>query len=993
MAPQQVEQFVTRELESVLTAATGVTDVRSSSDIGLSVINVEFDWGVDPYTARQIVQERISLVQDRLPREVSPKLGPIASLLGQIAIVGMWSNDGTTDPIQLRSLADWDVKQRLQNLDGISQIVTMGGGRKQYQVLVDFHNIHKYEVTIGEIEEALEESNVNVAGGFVYRAHQEMIVRGIGQIQSVEDLENVVVRQSGNRPVLLKQVARVVQDSGVKRGDSTVNGRDAVVLTIQKQPDSDTRELTRRIEKEVDVIRSGLPEDVEIEVTYQQREFIDFSIHNVVDSLRDGAILITIILFIFLFNFRTTFITLTAIPVSILVTAIVFHLFDLSINVMTLGGIAVALGELVDDAIVDVENIYRRLRYNAKSDDPQPILRVVFEASREVRSAIWLSTLLVIVVFLPLFALSGIEGRLFQPLGIAYIVSILASTVVSLTVTPVLSYYLLGKFPVKFKSKDSFVLAFLKKLATPVVWFSMTPLGMVMATAVLVISGLLSTLMILNIGKDFLPPFDEGSLQLNLMAEPGTSLKTSRELASVAEKELQHLVADKEHPDRPIRFFTNRTGRAEDDEHVMGVNISEIVLSLNSESSMSSAELRHEIEHAVEDLPSVETELEQPIAHLISHLLSGVNAQIAIKVFGNDLQELRGIAEDIKAAIADLDGIAPPVIEQQQLVPQLQITVKREQLARYGVSSKFVTDLVETAMRGKSVSKIYEGRKTFDLVIRFEETYRNNFRLLNRLPIELPDGRRILLSELALIEEGVGPNTIKRDNNQRRIVVRVNTTERDLGSAVAEIQTRISERVELQKGYYVEYGGQFEAQQEATRRLFWLGMISIFVVFLIIYSAFPSARISLQILLAIPAAFVGGVFALKLTQQTLSVAAMVGFISLGGIAARNGLLLIGTYLDLHKSEGFTREMILHGSLERLAPVLMTTLTTGIGLVPMVIGGHLPGREILFPVATVILGGLISSTIAEYTLRPGLFFYLSRRAAQRIVDRREDIEVL
>lgn len=981
MAPEEVEQLVTFPIENALNGANGVLNVRSSSDIGLSVVNIEFDWGTDVFRARQTVQERLSLVSDRLPEDVQPKLGPISSLLGQIVLIGLWSEDGTTDPIQIRTLADWNIRPRLRNIPGVSQVITMGGGRLQYQVLVDLHRMHQFEVSLDEIQTALAASNLNVTGGYVDRNSQENLIRGIGRIQSIADIEAVVVKQQEGRPVLLRQVADVREGAQIKRGDSSVNGKDAVVLTIQKQPDADTRQVTQGIEDALDELRASLPPDVKIEITYQQREFVDFAIRNVAEALRDGAILVVIILFLFLLNVRTTFITLTAIPLSILITALVFRFFGLSINVLTLGGIAVAMGELVDDAIVDVENIFRRLRLNAASDQPRAVMGVIYDASVEVRNSIILSTVLVMVVFAPLFALTGMEGRLFTPLGIAYIVSILASTLVSLTVTPALSYFLLGGIGAK-QERDSWFLRGLKSMMRPVIRISLRARGLTVILAMAVFGFVASVLILLNMGGNFLPPFDEGAAQINFFTRPGTSLSTSREISLVADQRLLPLLMDEENPDGLIRYFTCRTGRAEEDEHVMGVNVSEYVLSLNAESGVSRTELIQKLSDAVQEIPGVETEVEQPIAHLIVHLLSGVNAQIAIKIFGNDLEELRAKAEQVKTAIEDVPGIAPPTIEQQQITPQYRIEIKRDRLAYYGMSAASIQNFVETALNGQIVTEIVDQQKTIDLMLRFSDVYRTNIEDLHRLPLELPNGQRILLGDVAKIYRGGGPSAINREDGRRRMVVRVNTAGRDLSSVVADIKSRVAD-VPMSEGYYVTYGGQFEAQESANQRITWLSMLAILVVAVILYSAFPSISIVSQLLFSLPTAFIGGVLALVISGQSMSVAAMVGFISLGGIAARNGLLLISTYIERLPEEGFTQEMILAGSLDRLAPVLMTAFTTGLGLVPLVIGGSLPGKEILFPVATVILGGLITSTFCEFLIRPGLFFFFSQSAAQRL----------
>jgi CzcA family heavy metal efflux pump len=929
------------------------------------------------------VQERIAVALDQLPDGIRPQMGPQSSLLGQIMLIGMWSKDGTTKSMELRTLADWVVRQRLKKIPGISQVIAMGGGRKQFHVLVDPHLLHQYEVSLAEVKQGLADSNLNVTGGYLQNESVELLARGIGRLQDAHDIRRVVVKSLPERPVLMRDVARVIEAPQPKRGDSSVNGKRAVVLTIQKQPGFDTRALTEEINTALAELREGLPPDVVLEPTYQQREFIDFSVQNVVEALRDGAILVVLVLFFFLLNFRTTFITLTAIPLSILTTALVFNWFGLSINVMTLGGIAVALGELVDDAIVDVENIFRRLKQNAQLEKPRAVLRVVYEASSEVRGAIIMSTILVVLVFAPLFALSGMQGRLFVPLGIAYIVSILVSTLVSLTVTPVLSRLLLPNARSTQHRRDGAVLRGLKWLFSPLIRLSMNGVGL--TGILLCVSGsvVAAVLLVLTMGQEFLPKFDEGATQVNLFLRPGTSLEASTRIADIVNDKFATLQQTDENPKGPIRHFTCRTGRAELDEHVMGVNVSEYILSLNPDSGVSREELIEKLHKELEDVPGVDTEIEQPIAHLISHMLSGVQAEIAIKLFGDDLDVLRRKSAEIKTAIEKIDGIAPPIVEQQQFVPQLRIEVDRDQLAEYGLSVRTVNEFVETALNGRVITTLLDGQRTFDVVVRLDDPYRDDYTNLDRLAMDLPDGRVIPLSEVARVYKGAGPNTINREDTRRRVVVRVNTKGRDLGSAVREIQATIARDVEMPEGYFVVYGGQFEASQAATNKLLLLSVVALIGVFVVLYSAFPSLSVVLQILIALPAAFAGGVIALKLSGQPLSVASMVGFISLGGIAARNGILLVGHYINLYREHGFTREMILQGSLERLAPVLMTALTTGIGLVPLVIGGHLPGKEILYPVATVILGGLITSTLCEFLIRPGLFWFLAKKATPRL----------
>lgn len=987
MAPEEVEMRVTIPLEFALNGANDVLDVRSTSDIGLSVIQVEFDWGQDIFRARQIVQERLTTATAGLPAGVQPQLAPIASLLGQIVLIGMWSTDGSTDPLELRTQADWVVGQRLRALRGVAQVITMGGGRKQFQVLVDLHKMHTYEVTLAEIEQALIDANLSVTGGFINDSSQELLVRGLGLIRDPATLRNVVVRPSPRRPVLLGQVARIVEGAQAKRGDSSVNGVPAVVLTVQKQPNADTRQLTAAILAALEELRPSLPPDVALEATYQQREFIDHGISNVVAALRDGGLLVVVVLLAFLLNLRTTVITLLAIPLSLAVTALVFYLFGLGINVMTLGGLAVGLGMLVDDAIVGVENTYRRLQERLaegsdlltdKSD--VSVLSIVYDATVEVRGAIVISTLIVVVVFAPLFTLAGMEGRLFTPLAIAYLVAIVASTLVALTVTPALAMILLPESARRIADNgDGILLRSLKAMATPAVRWSLNPRGMAIFLLAALMSMLAATALSLRLDRDFLPAFDEGATQVNLYSAPGTSLETMVEISQVADQRFRQLLRSDANPNAPLADFTCKLGRAEQDEHIMGVNVAEYVMSLNPKATISRREMIERLTEAVDDLPGIQHEIEQPIAHLISHMLSGVAAQIAIKIHGDDLDVLRHRAEDVRRAIESIPGIAEPLVEQQQIVPQLRFELDYDALAKYGVSAREITDLIETAMHGRIVSQLTDGQRFFDIIVRMEDAYRFDLDNLDRLPIELADGARVRLGSLVKIERGGGPNTINRENARRRIVIRVNTLGGNLSGIVEQIHERITNQVSLPEGYFISYGGQFEARQSAQRQILWFSLASTLVVFAILYSAFPSLRIVIQILSAVPAAFVGGILALVITDQSLSIAALVGFVSLGGIATRNGLLLISTYESLIPQLGLNPDMILRGSLERLTPVLMSALTTGLGLMPLVIGGTQPGKEILYPVATVIVGGLISSTLCEFLIRPGMYWFTASRS--------------
>lgn len=988
LAPEEVETLITFPIETTMNGANGVQAVRSSSGVGISVVYVEFDWGTDIYNDRQIVNERLQLVQERMPAGVKPTLAPISSIMGQILMLGMWSEDSSTKPLELRTLGDWVVRQRLLTIPGVSQVFTMGGGRKQFQVLVDPDAMLRYGVTLLEVKQAVQNSNGNATGGYLdEQGPNELLVRALGRVQSIEDLQKVVVTMREGRPIALAQIARVVEGAQVKRGDSAAfvrggegdfSGGPAVILTINKQPGADTRRVTEDVMAAISELRPSLPNDLRIEPLYTQKSFIDRAIENVVEALRDGGILVVIILFLFLMSFRTTFITLTAIPLSLLMSIIVFSFFGISINTMTLGGFAVAIGELVDDAIVDVENIFRRLKENRSRANPKSPLLVVFQASMEIRNSIIFGTMIVILVFVPLFALSGMEGRLFAPLGVAYIVSILSSLVVSLTVTPVLSYWLLAGRTLSERKEDGFVLRGVKWVGNRVIRFSlMFPRFNLAVTALLVA---LAALFVLRLERDFLPPFNEGAVQLNVVLPPGTSLATSNDIAGRVEDRLKQI--------EDIEQFVRRTGRAELDEHAEGVNMSEFILELDPKSPRSREEQLEEIREAMADIPGIVTAVEQPIAHLISHMLSGVKAQIGMKIYGDDLNTLRRKAEEMKSAMQSVPGVKDLLVEPQVTIPQLRIELDRDRLLQYGLTAVEVNDFIETAMNGQVVSEVLVGQRTFDLLIRLDEGYRENLQALRRLTIDLKDGGKLPLEAVARIYESGGPNTINRENVRRRIVLQCNVSERGVVDVVQDIQKRVRPVVEsLPAGYFVEYSGQFESQQSASRIIGALFAVSMIGVFFVLFTMFRSVNLSLQVMMALPMAFIGSVAALVITGQTLTVAAMVGFISLAGIATRNGILLLNHYLHLVKYEGesWTKNMIVRAGLERLAPVLMTALTTGIGLVPLVLAAGEPGKEILYPVATVILGGLISSTLLDFFVHPALFWLIGLKAAERVVN--------
>ena len=992
MAPEETETRVTFPIETAMNGGNGVQAVRSTSSVGLSVVYVEFGFGANVYTARQIVTERLAMVADRLPKTAKPQLAPISSIMGQILVLGMWSEDGTINPIELRTQADWIVRQRLLSIPGVAQVFTMGGGRKQFQVLIDQDALIKFGVTIEDVKRSVEKSNENATGGYLdQRGPNEWLVRAIGRIQSIEDLNRVAVTVRNGRPVSLAMVAKVVEAPQLKRGDAAAyvressdqfSGGPAVVLTVSKQPGADTRGITKQIESAIQEIRPSLSNGIRIESLYAQKQFIDRAIENVMEALRDGGILVVIILFLFLMNFRTTFISLTAIPLSLLMTVLVFYWFGLSINTMTLGGLAVAIGELVDDAIVDVENIFRRLKENATLEKPRKPLVVVYSASLEVRSSIVFSTIIVCLVFLPLFVLSGMEGRLFAPLGVAYVVSILSSLVVSLTVTPVLAYWLLPSSRGVSHEADGFVLRFLKWIVVYVVRFSLQfPVLNIVVVLLMVVVAAWS---VSRLDRDFLPPFNEGSIQLNVLLPPGTSLATCLAINKNVEDALIH--------NSDVVNFVRRTGRAELDEHAEPVSASEYIVDLDPKSSRTREQQLEVIRKELDEIPGIVFAVEQPISHLISHMLSGVKAQIGVKLYGEDLDLLRRKAEEVKAEMQEVRGVRDLLVEQQTLIPQLKIEYNRDQLLAAGLTVEDLNQLIETAMNGQIVSEVMQGQRTFDLVVRLKEDARENLDVLRRLTIELPGGGKIPLEAVANIYDSLGPNTIQREKIRRRIVIQCNTADRGLVEVVEEIQTRLKAvRATLPRGYDLELSGQFESQQSASKAIIWLFGVALIGVFLTLYTMFRSVNLSLQVMAAIPMAFIGSVVAIVLTGQNLTIASMVGFISLGGIASRNGILLLQHYLHLvkHEGENWNHEMIIRAGQERLAPVLMTALTAGIGLVPLVLAAGQPGKEILYPVATVILGGVISSTLLDFFVHPALFWLFGLRSAQRVVAHQSD----
>lgn len=967
MAPEEVETLVSFPLETAMNGAPGVTRVRSASGVGLSLVFVEFEWSADIYRARQIVNERLQIVKERMPEGLNPTMGPISGIMGEVIQIGMWSKDRPS--FEVRSFADWTVRPRLLSIAGVAQVSVIGGGTMQYQVLANPAKLRQFNVSVLELNEAVRKANTNSGGGYLLGPSQETIIRNIGRVASLKDIEDSVVKVVNGTPVTVRQVAEVKFGRPVLRGDASVQGNPGVILSVQKAPGADTLKLTEAVLKAVRELRPSLPKDVSVDDDlFRASHFIKSSISTVEKAMRDAFILVSVVLFLFLLNFRTTFISLTAIPVSLVISALTFHFFGLGVNTMTLGGLAVAIGVLVDDAIVDVENVYRRLKENRHLANPLPPLRVVYNASREVRGSIVFATLIIALVFLPLFALSGIEGKIFTPLAIAFIVALFASLLVSLTLTPVLCAYLLPRMKQMERPEDPRFVRLLKKINAPIVSWSMRSVGLVMGLGValvVVAAGIGS-----SIGTTFLPPFNEGSYNVNLTLPPGTSLQETNRVGAIAENLLLKL------PE--METISRRSGRAELDDHAEGVNTTE--MELRPKAGTDQVAFAQHIRTEVAKLPGVNANIGQPISHRIDHVLSGVRAQIAIKVFGEDLNTLRQLAHQIEQQMRQVVGVVDLNIERQVEIPQIKIAIDRAAAARHGLTVWDIAETLETAFNGHQVSQVIEGQRKYDLVVWFDEANRSDLNAVRAAPVKTPSGAMIPVSQLANISESTGPNTINRENVQRRMTVSANVAGRDLGAVIADIESLIQQNVPMREGYFVTYGGQFESQQAASRVIFVLGVLVVVAIFFLLFIALKSWRMALQVMVNLPLAFVGGVFALKVAGLDLSIAAMVGFITLFGIATRNGIMMLTHYVHLMKEEGqrFSEATILRGTQERLSPVLMTAMSAAFGMVPFVVAGNTPGKEIMHPVAVVLLGGLVTSTLLDQVVTPALFWRFGRR---------------
>ena len=983
MAAEEVEQLVTFPVETAVNGATGVRRVRSSSTNGFSVVWVEFDWDTDIYLARQIVSEKLAVVSESLPANVGkPTLGPQSSILGEMLIVGLTAD--STSMLDLRTIADWTIRPRLLSTGGVAQVAVLGGDIKEYQVQLDPERMRHYGVTLSEVMNITREMNLNANGGVLYEYGNEYIVRGVLSTDKVDQIAKAVVRSNGvsGAPILLEDIADVQVGAKLpKLGTASERGKHAVLLTVTKQPATSTLELTDKLEASLQDLQKNLPADVKVSTDiFRQSRFIESSIGNVQKSLLEGGIFVVIVLFLFLTNIRTTVISLVTLPLSLIASILALHYMGFTINTMSLGGMAIAIGSLVDDAIVDVENVYKRLHENRlkPAGEQLPILEVVFNASKEVRMPILNSTLIIIVSFVPLFFLSGMEGRMLVPLGIAFIVALAASTVVALTVTPVLCSYLLGKEKTKKQNNENSDSAVARKMKQ---WYG-SALTFVLGHKKGVLGGTIGLFVValgcfFTLGRSFLPPFNEGSFTINISSLPGISLEESDKMGHRAEELLLSI------PE--IQTVARKTGRAELDEHALGVNVSEIEAPFELK-DRSRSELVAEVREKLGTIVGANVEIGQPISHRIDAMLSGTKANIAIKLFGDDLNRMFTLGNEIKSAIQGIPGIADLNVEQQIERPQLVISPKREMLAKYGISLPEFSEFVNVCLAGEAVSQVYEKGKSFDLTVRVKDNLRDEMEKIRNLMIDTGDGQKIPLNYVAEIRSAMGPNTISRENVKRKIVISANVADRDLRSVVNDIQAQVDAQIKLPEGYHIEYGGQFESEQAASRTLALTSFMSIVVIFLLLYHEFRSVKESAIILINLPLALIGGVFALLITTGEVSIPAIIGFISLFGIATRNGMLLISHYNHLQQEEGYgVYDSVIHGSLDRLNPILMTALSSALALIPLALSGDLPGNEIQSPMAKVILGGLLTSTFLNGFIIPIVYLMMHRNQQPKTSD--------
>ncbi len=970
LAPEEVEQLVTFPIETAVNGATDIRRVRSSSSMGFSIVWVEFDWGTDIYNARQTVSERLVRASKDLPKGVGePVIAPQSSLLGEVMIVALSSDHKS--PMDLRTMAEWNLRPRLLSVGGVAQVTIIGGEFKEYQILAHPEKMRHYDVSFSELVETVNSMNENAPGGFINEYGNRYIVRGIARTKNLEKIGNTVVRMQGDFPVKVADIADVKVGFAPKIGDGSYNGEKAVLMTITKQPNVNTLNLVENVNTALEEIERNNEGEVDFHTNiYNQGEFIETSVNNVQKALVEGAILVVIILMVFLMNYRTTVISLLAIPLSLLVTILVLKLFGFTINTMSLGGMAIAIGSLVDDAIIDVENVYKRLRQNMalKPGERRNTLKVIYDASTEIRASIMNATFIIMVAFIPLFFLEGMEGRMLKPLGISYIVALFASLIVAITITPVLCSLLLTNEKRLVKHKEgSWVERKLQGGYAMLLTRVMNAKRMVLSISLLLLIG--AVVLFTHFGMNFLPPFNEGSMTINITAAPGISLEESDKIGRKAEELLLSL------PE--VESLARRTGRAELAEHSFGVNVSELDVPYTLDDRDKQAFL-HDVREKMSVLKGVNVEVGQPITHRMDHMLSGTKANIAIKLFGTELNTLFQTANEIKAAIQGVDGIGDLNVEQQIEIPQIKIKPKREMLAKYGIPIGKFIEFVDYAFAGEKVSDVFENEKSFDLILRYAEPHRDNMEAIKEAMIDTYDGKKIPLSYVADIESNAGPNTISRENVKRKLVVSVNVADRDVGSVVADIRNIVNTEVELPENYHVEYGGQFESAENASRTLTITSLAALLVIFLLLYQEFKSTQTAGVILLNLPLALIGGVVAIAITSGDMSIPAIIGFITLFGIATRNGILLVSRYNALKSEQMSLVQRILQGSVDRLNPILMTALTAALALVPLALAGDKPGNEIQSPMAVVILGGLLTSTFLNIFVIPIVYYYMNRK---------------
>ncbi|MCW1886753.1 efflux RND transporter permease subunit [Luteolibacter flavescens] len=981
LAPEEVEALVTQPIENSLMGVAGLTRMRSTSDIALSLVYAEFEWGTDIYRARQFVQERLQVARESLPEDTQPYLTPVASLMGEILLIGVRSTDGNTVPMDVRTIADWTIRMRLQSISGVAEVLSMGGGVKQAQVQPDPWRMQANGVSIEELEQAVREAATNSTGGFIDKGAQEIMVRNLAMTVELEDIARTVVKVTNGRPIAISDVAKVAWDTEPKRGDASVNGVPGVIMSVTKAPGFDTIDLTEKIEAAINELQPSLPKGVEATVIFRQRDFIDGAIGNLSKAIVEGAVMVTVVLLLFLLSLRTTFITLMAMPLSFAITLLTFKWFGLSVNSMTLGGLAVAIGMVVDDAIVDVENVFRRLKENASLPNPLPKLEVIAQASGEVRNSILYATVLIVLVFLPLLGLSGVEGRLFGPIAIATIVSMIASFVVSLTAIPVLCSLLLK---VKVKAgdhghQDGYIVRGLKNLLR-VTLLRISLKQPVIVLAVVSILLVMALMLFPQMSRDFLPKFHEETVVVTTGAAPGTSLAEMSNLAEAVEKQIREV------PE--VNHIGRRIGRAERSDHVVPVSNVEFDIDFRKEEGgRSNQEILDDIRARIQTVPGTFSILSGPLSHRIQHLLSGVTAPVAVKVFGPDLDTITAVGAKVQAIAKTIPGLENAKLDQQAPIPQLRIELDRERALAHGVSPGELNSELATLLGGSAVSQLRENQRTVDLAIRLPEEWRSDPDKIRELPIHTKTGRNIPLKLVADVREASGPSSVHRENTQRRYVIAITPTQRNAGELVRQLKEKVDAEVKTPEGVFISYEGEFQAEQAAAQRIAVLFSGVLAVIVLLLWSYFRSLMLAVQVLLNLPLALMGSLALTWHLVGNISIATLVGFIAVGGVAARNGIMMISHYLHLmkHEGEGFTYSMIERGTLERLVPVTMTALSAGIALIPFVLSRGEPGKEILSPVAICIVGGLVTSTLLDFAVTPAVFRLFGRKAAQRALE--------